>query len=143
MGAASHRYRAAPRLSEAEVAAFEVAHLVSLPAEYREWITAVGNGGVGPDEGLGPLAEWDLVRGQRIREPDFLRLPFEPGSGRRGTLCLASRELREPLLVVTGPAAGEIWMDDGGELKPEVAQGLRLGFYDWLDAWIGRSLREL
>ncbi len=143
MGAVCHRYRAAPRLSQAEVTAFEVAQLVSLPAEYREWITTVGNGGVGPDEGLGPLGEWDLVRGEKAREADFLRLPFEPGQGRRGTLCLASREGREPFLVVSGPAAGEVWMDEGGELKPELGQGLRLGFYDWLDAWIGRSLREL
>ncbi len=143
VGAASHRYRAAPRLSEAEVAAFEVAQLVSLPAGYREWITTVGNGGVGPDEGLGPLAEWDLVRGQKVTQADFLRQAFDSGQGRRGTLCLASHPRREPFLVVSGASAGEVWIDEGGSLAPQVVQGVRVGFFDWMDAWISRSLREL
>ncbi len=125
------------------MAAFEVAHLVSLPAEYREWITTVGNGGVGPEDGLGTLAEWDRVLGQKVQEADFLRQAFEASQGRRGTLCLASHPRREPFLVVSGPAAGEVWVDQGGQLAPEVVQGVRLGFFDWMDAWISRSLREL
>ncbi|MBS1795495.1 MAG: SMI1/KNR4 family protein [Acidobacteria bacterium] len=47
-----HRYRLEPALSEAALTAFETAHGIRLPAEYREFLNRVGNGGAGPYYGL-------------------------------------------------------------------------------------------
>ena len=54
-GSQAHRFRLHPPLPEVEVAAFEARHRVSLPAEYRGFLTHVGNGGAGPYYGQFPL----------------------------------------------------------------------------------------
>src|SRR5947209_5287306 len=51
-GPANHRYELFPCLSEKDVAAFEEAQGVALPAECRWFLTHVGNGGAGPGYGL-------------------------------------------------------------------------------------------
>jgi hypothetical protein len=66
-----HRFRTHPTLTEAEVQAFEVAHQITLPAEYRGFLTRVGNGGAGPYYGLFKLGEMDDNWGhKRWREDD-------------------------------------------------------------------------
>lgn len=44
-----------PALDESAVAAFETRHGVTLPADYRAFLTRIANGDPGPDLGLGPL----------------------------------------------------------------------------------------
>ena len=44
-----------PCLSEAEIAAFERKHSITLPDDYRFFISEIGNGGFGPGHGLLPL----------------------------------------------------------------------------------------
>jgi hypothetical protein len=74
-GAESHGFRRRRRLTEPQVAAFEGRHVVTLPPEYRAFITGVANGGPGPGYGLYSLAE--SVDAERGRVPDdFLRTPF-------------------------------------------------------------------
>ena len=46
-----------PVLSEAEVVAFETAHRVTLPEGYRSFLLEIGNGGLGPGDGLVRLAD--------------------------------------------------------------------------------------
>src|SRR5262245_16016748 len=41
-----------PPLTEQQVSAFETRHGIELPAEYREFITRVGDGGLGPAYGM-------------------------------------------------------------------------------------------
>ena len=43
-----HRFRLNPPVTEAEVAAFEDQHSIALPADYRHFLTQIGNGGAGP-----------------------------------------------------------------------------------------------
>ena len=58
-GASGHRYRLAPPLPEAEIAAFERRYRTRLPDDYRAFITLLGNGGAGPFYGLFPLGMMD------------------------------------------------------------------------------------
>lgn len=128
------------RVSLQYVKNFERDHGISLPEEYREWMTSVGSG-VGPDYGITPLSKWDIVFGQRVGKytPDFLRTPFPyagpwdlpcPDAGapksdwnerereyfddrhRSGTITIGSQGCYEHFLIVTGQCAGEVWVDD-------------------------------
>src|SRR5262245_26584807 len=54
---AKHKGRLNPVLSEEELVAFERKHRITLPEEYRTFLREVGNGGLGPGDGLSPLAE--------------------------------------------------------------------------------------
>ncbi len=54
-GAALHRYQFAAPLPEADLVAFESQHDVSLPNDYRYFISHIGNGGAGPNYGVKPL----------------------------------------------------------------------------------------
>jgi hypothetical protein len=58
-GAASHDYTLNPPAGLAEVEDFERKHHISLPEDYRFFITEIGNGGAGPAYGLFPFAHDD------------------------------------------------------------------------------------
>jgi hypothetical protein len=55
----AHGYRLNPPLAETTVEAFERAHGVALPSDYRLFITEIGNGGAGPCYGLFPFGIQD------------------------------------------------------------------------------------
>src|SRR5262245_39722269 len=75
-GAELHGFRRKRRLTEKQVAAFERRHAVTLPPEYRAFVTGVANGGAGPAYGLYSLEE-SVRQEPRGRVPDdFLRTPF-------------------------------------------------------------------
>jgi hypothetical protein len=58
-GADAHRFILNPPLGENEVRAFEELHHISLPADYRHFVTHISNGGAGPYYGVFPLGQWD------------------------------------------------------------------------------------
>jgi hypothetical protein len=58
-GADSHGFLLNPPLPEEAVRDFEVSHQVLLPAEYRDFLIHLGNGGAGPAYGLFKLGEMD------------------------------------------------------------------------------------
>jgi hypothetical protein len=62
-GEGAERYRPADPLDEGVVAAFEARHGVSLPADYRAFLLEVGDGGIGPDYGIKPLADYQPAAG--------------------------------------------------------------------------------
>ncbi len=58
-GANAHHWVHNEVLFEHEVVAFEQLHRVSLPFDYRHFLTHIGNGGVGPFYGVFPLGQMD------------------------------------------------------------------------------------
>lgn len=54
-GARQHQYRPNPTISREKIEIFEARHNITLPKEYADFLTNVGNGGVGPFYGLEPL----------------------------------------------------------------------------------------
>ncbi|MBN1911157.1 MAG: SMI1/KNR4 family protein [Pirellulales bacterium] len=58
-GSDSHKYKLNPPLDEDIVASFERQHAITLPSDYRRFITTIGNGGAGPAYGLFRFGEHD------------------------------------------------------------------------------------
>ncbi|MCB5166492.1 SMI1/KNR4 family protein [Streptomyces bambusae] len=156
-GAATHRYELAPPLPEAEIRAFEEAHGVVLPADYRSFVTEIGDGPAGPAYGLMPLTrprpgaeEGDWAADGEWAEdrlPGRLATPFpltEPRPGpigaptdglTPGTLMLSEEGCGMYVrLVVTGPYAGQVWRldPDWGGFVPASPD-----FRTWYAAWLG------
>ncbi|MFD6023122.1 hypothetical protein ACFWGL_42465 [Streptomyces sp. NPDC060286] len=128
-------------LSPDVVTEFEREHRLVLPVAYREFITAVGDGGAGPGSGFSPLRDTyralcDAPSGAQYlyepgaagwwcddeRAPDPAR-PFPlhpagqeavewPAHSQDGCLFLAGLGCGYyDVLVVTGAGAGEVWTD--------------------------------
>jgi hypothetical protein len=76
-GAQSHGFRVHAPLSEETVREFETRHRIALPADYREFLLRVGNGGAGPFYGLFKLGEMD---------DGFEYAPWAEGDGFVGVL---------------------------------------------------------
>ncbi len=72
-GAASHEYTLKPPLPVSVIHAFEDRHGVSLPEDYRLFLTEIGNGGAGTYHGLLPLGkdddDRDWVKGGLVGDP--------------------------------------------------------------------------
>lgn len=58
-GANSHSFLLNLPLTETDICTFEQRHSISLPAEYRHFLSAIGNGGAGPYYGVFPLGMMD------------------------------------------------------------------------------------
>jgi len=58
-GANGHHFLLNPVLPEEDISAFEHHHHIRLPADYRHFLTAIGNGGAGPFYGVFPLGRMD------------------------------------------------------------------------------------
>lgn len=59
-GSDKHRYCFAPVKPLSEIRHFEARHHIKLPNEYVQFLTQVGNGGAGPDNGLYSLEELEF-----------------------------------------------------------------------------------
>lgn len=77
-GAISHRYRFNPRAAEPEVASFERRWGMKLPADYREFLLDVGNGGAGPFYGVFRMGEWDGAGEGEPWKADIIGDPSKP-----------------------------------------------------------------
>ncbi|MET8280582.1 SMI1/KNR4 family protein [Micromonospora sp. NPDC005174] len=77
-GARRHRYQLGATLSEADLAAFECHHHITLPDAYRSFLREVGNGGAGPHYGLFTLDGDGLRDHEREarHRPGYLATPF-------------------------------------------------------------------
>jgi hypothetical protein len=75
-GANGHHFLLNSTLAEVDVCELEHRHNIKLPDEYRHFLTAVGNGGAGPDYGVFP---WGNCDGGDWSEADgFVGILSEP-----------------------------------------------------------------
>jgi hypothetical protein len=79
-GADSHGFVLNPPVKHSVITKFESRHQVTLPNEYREFLTQVGNGGAGPYYGVFKLGEMDdSFDHKRWKENDgFIGVLSEP-----------------------------------------------------------------
>ena len=145
-----------PCLSAADLEAFEQAHQVLLPPEYRFFLAHIGNGGAGPPEyGLRPLgtgeswwtdeqrAAWQHFRA--IRRPFPFAQPWcwedeaAPDPARLAAVYDGSLYLGTDgcgidwALMVTGPQRGYVWQfSEAGILPCQPA----MTFCEWFSRWL-------
>jgi hypothetical protein len=161
-GGDSHGYELGAPLPEAEVAAFEAAHGVTLPAAYRWFITTVGHGGpgrfggAGPHYGLLPLTDWDQVLWEGAR-PGVLAEPLRAEADRdyddwwaqagladgdepyTGCLALGQQGCGYvSFLVVSGPARGRVGYTRDGDQAPLFPPDP--DFLSWYRRWLTAAL---
>jgi HEAT repeat protein len=153
-GSESHGFRLNHPLSEADLRAFEAAHRIRLPGDYRAFLEHAGNGGAGPYYGIFPLDKWndfaDSVSDER--PDDFLARPcplhpdirlapdwadqFGDVSPYQGTLSLGTQGCAYGmLLIVSGPHAGRVvYVNEDGNPPYMVREPDFLSWYErWLD----------
>jgi uncharacterized protein (TIGR02996 family) len=157
-----------PTLSETELVAFEAEYRVALPDEYRLFLRAVGNGGLGPGEGLLRLA--DAVDRSHSRDLDtpfpfslrqYLENPdrfYEERSTEEyqpwpGVLCLVEIDpYCEAYLVITGEDRGMVWgygpINCGwtpgcpaSDLDNKWDHGELRSFFRWYEDWLDDWLK--
>lgn len=124
-GSDKHQFRLNPPLNEPEATAFERAHRIGLPEDYREFLTTAGNGGTGPYYGLLPLEQWDTAVLKELDDYLARPSPLRPNMPEgidwmesldcrweelfQGTLALVSQGCAYyALLVVTGEYRGRV-----------------------------------
>ena len=157
-GAHQHEYRLEPPLDEAEVAAFERTHGVSLPEDYRAFLTTLGNGGAGPFYGLAPLsaeaprfaATFDDAPPPSLARPFALAEAWRQGEDAPKPPIADEANLYDGLvqlsdhgcgyfdvLIVAGPQRGQVWAD-----FTQALGGLERwydSFLDGYEAWLDRA----
>jgi len=110
-GAAQHRYRRLPPLARTEI---------DLPDDYREYVTQLSAGGVGPYYGLIPA---DRAPAFMIALPNGRGLPLV----HLGCGYLA-------VLVLDGPAVGQVWIDARAVgLVAPIRTSFTAFYLDWVD----------
>jgi len=138
-----------PCLLESEVVALENQWGITLPREYRDFVTRIGNGGIGPpDYGLDPLGTgprddtfWNFPENysERLRRPfrETSALLWEedvPDNVTDGLLYLGNDGCGMYwTLVVTGAERGQVWQVSEGGVQPCAPN---LTFFEWYEAWL-------
>ena len=167
-GALAAQFALNAPVSPAEIAAFENANRVSLPADYRFFLLNVGNGGAGPNYGVNKLGyasldeQWNSWLVGNLSTPFPHVAAWNPPAPRPGSeefepfmcdvycvptdgaipMCDHGCNIRT-WLVVAGPEYGHLWDENRTDLKGlfpvKQPRCCRVTFSMWYLAW----LREL
>ncbi|HVX64479.1 MAG TPA: SMI1/KNR4 family protein [Pirellulales bacterium] len=156
-----HHYRMNPILPIDELHDFEREYGVQLPRDYADFLTRVGNGGIGPYYGLCSLAE-SIADDPAHKSRRFLASPFpltdffNPYEDEQnetdddlfddcnicGSIVLSHQGCGYyDRLVITGPQAGQVWMD--GRVSDQGITPLGCDFYTWYDRWVTDAICSL
>jgi hypothetical protein len=120
-GANAHHWMQNEVLFKHEVVAFEQLHRVSLPFDYRHFLTNIGDGGVGPFYGVFPLGQMDDTGSNPLK-------PWREGDGFVGILS-EPFPLREPWNDLSGKPANEL-LDSNEEEYERQLDLFETGYWD-------------
>ena len=170
LGVTKHRFQLEPPLLEVEVVAYEERWGISLPPDYRAFITSVGSSGAGPYYGLLPLAQaadhlncddeamYKQVLGaifplsDKIYKDDWLvevggvnwkerRYGSENWCPYQGTMAICHQGCTYyTVLVLNGSHRGAIWNIDEA-LSPPLRAPYS-SFLDYYEDWVDRMLAK-
>ncbi|MFJ3720582.1 SMI1/KNR4 family protein [Streptomyces sp. NPDC090057] len=149
-GEEHHRFRLGPRLTRAQIAAFESEHAIALPGPYQQFLLHIGGSGAGPFYGLKSLRSCGLFTMQKNTAPGAPRGFDEASSTQEGDLFLHIIEMGCAdvcLLAVTGPLTGRVVTGNSdGYWGPNVSSAR--DFLAWYERWLdhmaqGRDNRAL
>lgn len=142
-GSQKHRYKLNPTISLDKIHQFEQTYNVKLPIEYLEFVTTLGNGGIGPYYGLEPFENclfddlddkrtdsllnpskpflhtepWNLKFSTTIDEEEYSKFEeqYFDKEQMNGVIAICNFGCAVSLnLVVNGQEYGNIWTDDRG-----------------------------
>jgi len=156
-----HQYRMNAVLPVDELASFEREYDVQLPQDYADFLTQIGNGGIGPYYGLYSLAQ-SVADDPRHKCRGFLASPFplveffNPHDEEEnatddalfddryicGSIVLSHEGCGYyDRLIITGPQAGQVWSD--GRVSDQGIAPLGCDFYTWYDRWLTDAIADL
>jgi hypothetical protein len=146
-GAHRHQHRFAPPLVESDIRKIEVCIGTSLPPDYRDFVANVAGSGAGPYYGLIALQSAGDVVLNSARLPSKL-LPeltleqphqVDPWAGAIPICHLGCGYAA--LLIVNGPAVGQIWLDArGANLVAPIAPSFRSLYEGWIDRAMNQQI---
>lgn len=152
-GAESHGFTLEAPASEERVRAFEEAHAIRLPEDYRAFITIAGERGAGPYYGLFGLDRWDdfttWICDDVPKDVLSRACPLRPGKNANvvgrdlapyvGTMSLGTQGCSYMMqLVVTGECRGRVVYVDADGASPYVV--LEPDFLAWYERWLNELL---
>jgi hypothetical protein len=159
-----HGWELKPPISKSDITGFEEQNSVKLPGDYRDFITQVGNGGVGPWYGIIPFRRdgfhrllnqpfphsdaWNVdglcisEHGDTAEEAVYFDDVHVEGAKRISHLGCGIYAI----LVFTGAERGNVWIDDRvdarGVFPLRTAKRDRLTFTELFEAWLSHELPE-
>jgi uncharacterized protein (TIGR02996 family) len=153
-----HAWNLRAPLDADKLAAVEARLGVALPAQYRQYLAELSDGGAGPELGVEPidsaLRSWvagPFPSADKLSELDMDDLPGVLGIG------IGDYTTRY-WLVCTGPDAGVVWMStdngwtpmraDGSwastiEEQQQIPRAERAEFLDWYASWLDETLWDI
>ena len=147
-GAKPHNYRFNKPLKPRRVADFESQHGFQLPADYREFVLTVGDGGAGPHYGIKSLAEASKYSELNMPFPWSTEVTlstdaeYDLWETYPGVLVIAERGCGYyDVLVVNGDANGQIWSDFSSVDCP--IRPTHDSFLDWYVEWAQRCINTI
>jgi len=153
-----HRYRLETPLAADKLATFERQHGITLPHDFRQFLTQLGNGGAGPDYGIFALGQGEeeplpeavlknlctsFALDERWNDTGLLEEPerYYGYELLAGAMPIATHGCAmDYWLVVSGPHKNEIWFDkrtDGEGVEPVCEMdGRHTTFGQWYARWL-------
>ncbi|WP_152396601.1 SMI1/KNR4 family protein [Paenibacillus guangzhouensis] len=156
-GSRAHRYQLNEPLSLAEVEQFEREHGITLPEDYVDFMTEIGNGGAGPYYGIHPLGAKQAIELDLIGQPSPLK-PRNEWSGTGwsedklvddamddeeeeypGLLNIGEQGCSyETMLVITGEYRGKVIYINLDSQKTFFTY--EANFLDWYERWLNETI---
>ena len=137
-GSSMHRYMNYEPVSEERLARFESINCVTLPPEYRSFLTAFGAGGAGPDYGIYDFAKIESVSVRdRFHLTDTSEWPEDdddPMWDLPGLLPISTSGCAiDWSIEINGPQPGTMWVDAGPGDRLMRCETFGTWYEQWLD----------